>query len=130
MRSHPVLIIQSNSCFTCYCWVLPQDENVCVTSPLDIPYNRDTVIKLHFKAVQVQIQVYKESNTSVYVIIILLFLIKKVLTCEIKWNRFYSDNAHLFNRYCHHCITNISQCNSIYRNRKKLNKIHYKNLEI
>ena len=29
-------------------------------------------------------QVYKESNVPVYVIIIFLFFIKKVLTCEIK----------------------------------------------
>ena len=37
--------------------------------------------------------------------------------------------AHVFNRYCRHCVTNISQCNSINRNGKKLNKIHYKNQE-
>ena len=39
--------------------------------PQDIPYNSDTVIKLHFKKGQVQIQVYKKSNIPVYVIIIL-----------------------------------------------------------
>ena len=54
-----------------YHWVSPWDKNVHVTRPLDIPYNRDTVIKLHFKKIQVQIQVYKEPNISVYVIIIL-----------------------------------------------------------
>ena len=28
------------------------------------------------------------------------------------------------NRYCRHCVTNISQGNSINRNRKKLNEVH------
>ena len=40
---------------------------------------------------QVQIQVYKESNISVYVITILLVYVS--LNYEIKWNTFYSDNA-------------------------------------
>ena len=38
--------------------------------------------------------------------------------------------THVFNRYCRNCVTKISQCNSVNRNRKKLNKIHYKNQEI
>ena len=38
--------------------------------------------------------------------------------------------THVFNPYCRHCITNISWCNSINRNWKKLNKMHYKNQEI
>ena len=67
----------------------------------------------------------------VYAYFVCLSFIKQVLTCEIKikyillWQR-----AHVFDHYCHHCVTNISQCNSINRNRKKLNKIHYKNHEI
>ena len=40
MRSHPVLIILSSCCSA---W--DKNENVCVTSPKDIPYNRDTAIK-------------------------------------------------------------------------------------
>ena len=32
--------------------------------------------------------------------------------------------THVFNRYCRHCVTNISQCNGINRNRKKLNEIN------
>ena len=35
--------------FTCYPWFSPRDENLPVTSLSDIPYNMDTVIKLHFK---------------------------------------------------------------------------------
>ena len=27
--------------------------------------------------------------------------------------------AHVFNRYCRNCVTKISQCNSVNRNRKK-----------
>ena len=63
MMSHPVLIIQSNCCLNVIV-ELPRDENVRVPSP------RDTVVKLHLKKIQVHIQVYKESNISVYVIII------------------------------------------------------------
>ena len=51
-----------------------------------------------------QIQVYKESNISVYAKIMLFFIVK-ILTCEIT----YSDNAHM-------CF--------IARNRKNLNKIY------
>ena len=58
------------------------------------PGFRSSLIKIHSKKIQVQMQVYKESYISVYVIII-IFFIKKVLTCEIKWNKFYSDNAHM-----------------------------------
>ena len=40
---------------------------------------RSSLIKLHFKKMQLQIQVYKESNILVYVIIILFvyFLLNK-----------------------------------------------------
>ena len=31
-----------------------------------------------------------------FVIIILFIFIKNVLTCEIKWNKLYSDNAHMY----------------------------------
>ena len=43
------------------------------------PGFRSSLIKLHFKKIQVQIQVYKESNIPAYVIIILLvyFSLKK-----------------------------------------------------
>ena len=56
------------------------------------PSFRSSRIKLQ----KVQIQVYKESNISVYVIIVLFvyFSLKKVLTCEIKRNTFYSDNVY------------------------------------
>ena len=47
------------------------------------PGFRSSLIKIHSKKIQVQMQVYKESYISVYVIII-IFFIKKVLTCEIK----------------------------------------------
>ena len=64
MRSHSVLIIQSNCCLhvivEMYMWPAPK---IC---PII-----GTVIKLYFKKIQVQIQVYKESNISVYVMIIL-----------------------------------------------------------
>ena len=46
------------------------------------PGFRRSLIKMHFIKIQVQMQVYKEFYISVYVIII--FFIKKVLTCEIK----------------------------------------------
>ena len=58
------------------------------------PGFRSSLIKIHSKKIQVQMQVYKESYISVCVIII-IFFIKKVLTCEIKWNKFYSDNVHM-----------------------------------
>ena len=42
-------------------------------------------IKLHFKEIQVQIQVYKESNISAcHNYFVCLFFIQKVLTYEIK----------------------------------------------
>ena len=43
----------------------------------------------------VKMQVYEKSNILVYVTIIFFFFIKKVLTYEIKWNKLYSDNAHM-----------------------------------
>ena len=52
---------------------------------------RSSLIELLFK----KIQIYKESNISVYVIIFCLFFIKKVLACEIEWNTSYSDNTHM-----------------------------------
>ena len=53
-------------------------------------------MKLHFKEIQVQIQVYKESNISAcHNYFVCLFFIQKVLTYEIKWNKFYSDSAHM-----------------------------------
>ena len=71
---------------------------------------------------QVQIQVYKESNISVYVNYF-------ACLCFIKlWNKMkyilLRQCTYVFNCYCCHYITNISQCNSIHRNREKLNKIH------
>ena len=45
---------------------------------------------------QVQMQVYKESNISVCVMIILfVYSSLKKLTCKIKWNTFYLDNPHM-----------------------------------
>ena len=48
------------------------------------PGFRSSFIKLHFKKIQVQIQIYKESNISVCHNFVCLFFIKKVLTCELK----------------------------------------------
>ena len=49
------------------------------------PGFKSGLIKFHFKRIWVLIQVYKDPNISVYVIIIFLFIfIKKVLTCQIK----------------------------------------------
>ena len=74
MRSHPALIIQSNCCLhvivefhpgmKMYKWPATKIFSII---PRDIP--RDNVTKLHLKKIQVQMQVYKESNISVYVII-------------------------------------------------------------
>ena len=41
-------------------------------------------------------QVYKESSICLcHTYFVCLFFIKQVLTCEIKPNTFYSDNAHM-----------------------------------
>ena len=45
------------------------------------PGFRSNLIKLHFKKIQVQIQVYEESNISVYIIII-LFVYFSLKKCE------------------------------------------------
>ena len=125
MRSHLVLIIQSNCCLHVTLEFHPGMEMYVLPGPKIFPII-GTLIKLHFKKIQVQIQVYKECNISVYVVIILFvyFFIKKVLIYEIKWDTFYSGNAHTFDCYCCHCITNISHCISINRNKKNLNKLH------
>ena len=89
------------------------------------PGFRSSLIKLHLTRIQVQIQVYKESNISVYIIIILfIFHLKSFsLWNKMKWI-LLRQCAHVFHHYCHHCITNISQCNNINRNKKNLNKLH------
>ena len=50
-----------------------------------------------------------------------LFIIKKVLTCKIKWNTFFSDSARwAFNSYCHHRVKKI------FLNAKMSMEIEYK----
>ena len=48
------------------------------------PGFRSSLIKLNFKKIMVQMQVYEKSNILVYVTIIFFFFIKKVLAYEIK----------------------------------------------
>ena len=64
----------------------------------------------------VQIQVYKESNITDYVIIILFVYISLNMFQPVKENELHFTQA--LNRYCRHCVTNISQCKSINRNKK------------
>ena len=67
MRSHHVLIIQSNCCLHV---IVEFHEMYVYPAPKIFPIIW-TLIKLHLKKIQVQIQVYKECNISVNVIIIL-----------------------------------------------------------
>ena len=79
-----------------------------------------------------QMQVYIESNISVYVMII-LFAYSSLKSFN-QWNRMkyilLRQCTHVSNCNCRHGVTNISQCNSINWNWKILNKIYYKNQEI
>ena len=78
MRSHPILIIQSNCCLHVTIEFHPRMEMYMQPAPKIFPII-GTLINLHFKKIEVQIQVYKECNISVYAEIILFvyFLLKK-----------------------------------------------------
>ena len=131
IRLHPVLIIQSNICLHAivefYCrmkmhvWPAPKIFPIIGTLLLNC-----TLKRYKYRCT------FKKNLIFVFMSwLFCLFFIKKVLTCEIKWNTFYSKQCtHVFNRNYHHGITNISQCNSINWNWKILNKIHCKNQEI
>ena len=119
MRSHLVLIIQSNCCLHVTVEFHLGMEMYVLSGPKIFPII-GTLIKLHFKKIQVQIQVYKECNISVYIVIILFIFHLKSYNI---WNKIkhtlLRQCAYVFNRYCRHRVTNISQCNKINRNREK-----------